>query len=708
MKNAVLFAVLLCSFVLVESGVAEGKNRNTAVSAKSKRARVALAKSNKGRSEALLNRLAGIAQKLGVPPDNIELTRYAVKQPAHFARVVSHASTIDIPFFALVGAVKAAKGRDLPAIGSFTKAKCELPITIIESVFGKADSFIDDAKGKQDTNAVLSVAKEYAAQYAKEQSAAAKQRLIDELSQAIPYFGEIKTICSFAFDTTLSSERNIQKFVTEKPKLLYRAYNSFAEGNYGDGVAALMELGAAADIACEFLDKAVAGGAIGRLPVLGSLARGVCKNFVGKVIDGVKGVVIGGIGYAEDGVKAITGFGQDVGCAVYSIFGEGCSTAPPPDPFTQALESAKAWCAGRGGMKAFSSKVPGQDAGFTCVDTSACRKAAGGPISCITAQDKSAWEAQRKIRLLTDIAGQLPADIAAFVQKYGALCPLQDSECKNGIGLVASQGGAAIKAAASNDPTTVYLVIKFTPFRLAETTARQVIRDAEFRVLPQKWIADFNERYTDRCKGSAQCNSKLTFIRGLVTTAVKIEHSNRPEAPHSAMSRFYAEGEQLAVNYFKTDVQADRAEDAATRKKIIQKAMMDATGREANAIEIAGYDIQLKDGKTTAAGIYADAVAQMNKFPKTRTEMLHRGYQTTMGRPANPNDLQYWLPRKEGYKEFVQAARNYLYSPAGQIELRSTVIRALTKQTGSGGIRPAQLEAAIQKYRTQKAVFSEM
>ena len=243
--------------------------------------------------ENLFNKLAGMLVKVGVNPDAIEMTRYTLKEPTKASTVFGHAAAQDYPFFALVGAVKAAKNKNFPGIGKFDQAACNTPITAIDVVFGKADAYVDNAKGKQDTNAVVGAAKQYAADYAKATTAQAKQELKDELAANIPYFGEIETICSFAFQTNFAIETAAINQIKATVTSIRRTYSALGDGDFVTAASEMFKLGAGKEVTCAFIDSAVGGGIVGRTPVLGTLAKNACAGFVGTVIDGFTGMVKG-------------------------------------------------------------------------------------------------------------------------------------------------------------------------------------------------------------------------------------------------------------------------------------------------------------------------------------------------------------------------------------------------------------------------------
>jgi hypothetical protein len=698
-KRSITLAIIISGLMLIShQSVLSNAPKTVTRATKTKKAAI----TSKKKRANLVDKLTAIAQKVGMDPDQIEWVRYAIKNPEHFATIVNHGVSQDYPFFALIGAVKIARRVNK----NFTQQQCNLPITIINEVFSKADSTIDDAKGKQDTNAVIDAAKQYAADYAKAQTASAKQELIAELAKYIPYFSEIPVICSAAFETNLSIERNLQKQITEKVKNFRLLYYALAKGNYVDAVAILSQLGASTDLACDFIDQAISGGLIGRTPILGALAKGACKNFTGKIFDAATGIIKGGVGYAEDGVKALANLGGKLGCEIYSWFGEGCSSAPP-SLLQQTLTASNSWCSARGGMKNFSSKVPGQDVSFSCNDGSACRKNQGGPMYCQTSEERAAWQAQRSKRLQNEILLTLPADAFEIRVRHRTRCPFNDKTCVADVNAVVDEAVSAIKNLAAVDPAGLYSFIRYVPFRQAEQKAQTIVHEADFRVRPQRWTADFKEKWLDRCKGSKQCNDKVTFARNLVTTSIKLKHQQNPKLPHSAMSVIYAEGEMAVVSYFKTAFQEDKTEDDAARKNAIRRAVLDATGREANPIEIIGYTIMLNKGEKNINGVYLDAVAQMNKFPKTRAEMIVRGYLAALGREPKPNELQFWQPRPESFKDFIAISRNYLYSPNGAKDLNETVRRFLSTK---GITRPSvdQVDTKIAQFAKAKVIFREM
>lgn len=727
MKKVLLGLVFICGLLLIAVQPVSAKTvKAKNVGSKNKKAEKRLVINEKNKRANLIDKLLGVAEKVGLDADQIEMVRYAIKNPIYFSSVFEHAAAQDYPFFALIGAVKVA--RNIKKLG-FTQEQCKLPITIIDEVFSKADSTIDDAKGKQDTNTVVGVAKEYAANYAKAKTDSAKTELIAQLAKNIPYFGEIPVICSFAFETNLKIEKNLYKLISEKVKTFSLIASNLDKGNYDEAVALIIKLGGSADIACDFIDQTVSGGLIGRTPVLGKLAKGVCQNFAGKVFQKGYGLIKGGLGYAEDGVIALKDFGEDIGCAVISVFGNGCSSTPPPDPTTQAKIAAEKWCSNKGGLKYFSSSATGklrrepaplntsgvEDSSlptfvqYACNDGySACDIKPGKSVCySMTPAERTAFLDQRKKRLLGDLQKTMPSEIGAISYIYISQCPLNDNVCKNQINAAFNEAKQKIISDATANPTTVYSFIKVLPFQQAEQKSRTAVQEAEFRVLPAKWAKDFSEKWNSQCKASQTCFEKLEFYKKITLLNVSQLHKNNPNAPHSAASIWYADGEKLAINYFKTEFGGDKKDDDAERKQAINNAVMNATGREANLIELSAYSIRLKKGEMDGKAVYLDAVSQMNKYPAERTAMINRAYQTAMGRDAKPDEIKYWQSRTESHLDMLAASRNWLWSPGGAQDLRETVNRALQK-TFPKRYTDAEINYIIEGVKAKKMIYSEI
>jgi hypothetical protein len=373
-------------------------------------------------ADGLFDRLKSYSN-LGIDPDQIEMARFAVHYPKEAAEVFEHAVSEDYPYFAIVGAVKAGRAN----ISGFTYAKCLTPITAIDTVFNKAASTIDNNAAKAKTNTVMGQASTYAANYAKAQTNEAKQQAIQQLAQNVPYFGDIPTICTFAFNTNFKAERNLNLVAGEGAKQVRAAYDDFKSGNVVSGVGDLISLGVSKEIACDLVDEAASGGLIGNVPGLGKLAKGACAGFVGSVIDGVQGFVKSVGGKAGD-------LAEGAYCEVKSIFANGCSEAPPlPQP--TGLSTATAWCQPFGGLASFISKTnQPDDYRVVCNDGSRCRAEPGKPPSCATAAEIALHQAAQIAKNNTDFQFKLPQWASQFQVRWIDQC--QDDACRIGLEII--------------------------------------------------------------------------------------------------------------------------------------------------------------------------------------------------------------------------------------------------------------------------------
>ncbi|UUZ50830.1 hypothetical protein LP420_14940 [Massilia sp. B-10] len=171
----------------------------------------------------------------------------------------------------MVGAAKVGRRANI-----LSYEQCRSPITVVDSVFAKADQTISDQQGKASTNAAMKTASDIAASYAHAQSDAAKQQLIEQLSDSVPYFGDIPTICLFAFETDFRAEKDIQAVASQVAHDVVNVYEALKSGDVITATEALLSLGAGKTVICKMVDDAVGGGIIGRTPLLGDLAKGAC------------------------------------------------------------------------------------------------------------------------------------------------------------------------------------------------------------------------------------------------------------------------------------------------------------------------------------------------------------------------------------------------------------------------------------------------
>lgn len=487
--------------------------------------------------ENLFNKLADVLVKVGVNPDAIVMTRYTLQEPAKASSVFSHAAAQDYPFFALVGAVKAARDKTFPGIGKFDQKACNSPITAIDVVFGKADAYVDNAKGKQDTNQVVGAAKQYAADYAKATTAQAKEQAKDELAANIPYFGEIETICSFAFQTNFAIETAAINQLKSTVGAIQRTYQALGDGDFVVAAAEMFKLGANKQVTCAFIDSAVGGGIVGRTPVLGTLAKNACAGFVGTVIDGFGGIVKGGVGVVESGLNWGWSAGKAGVCEVYSWFGSGCSKPIKLSTDQQNLVNAGKWCAPYGGLK--DGLFNGNDWSFTCNDNSMCRSRPGLASVCQVEADRQAWAAQQRQLIDLEFKAKLPVWQKSFAAKWQKECPLNNNQCRNQIAGIQIQTTNEIEAARKSKPNDTYAAITVYRHFAADNKARDLIEAEKFRVLPGAWKAQWDAGWTKKCP-DAQCRDMALMMSDTIVKTVAGQKKLKPNQPYSAMSPLYA------------------------------------------------------------------------------------------------------------------------------------------------------------------------
>ena len=564
-----------------------------------------------GTLDSLFGKLSGILKQAGVDPDQIEFARFVIKYPSEGATVVSRAIGQDYPFFALVATVKAAKGRDFPGVGTFTYDKCVMPVTAVDVVFAKADGGITSAQGKASTNALSGAAADYAAQLAKAQTAQAKEKVVAEMTAAIPYFGDLPTICRFGFETDLVAERQAKAAAGGAVKAVVKTYKAFKSGDVVTGVQTLMTLGVSGSAACGFVDQSVSGGVIGRTPILGDLAKGACSGFVGAIIDGVNGIIKGGVGLVEDTVSAVYGTGKKAACALYSLVGSGCSKRPPPDYATQVLTSAKKWCTPYGGFASLSmgpenlsasgvsqpsrqgpatpgpsetTVAPNSPYKFSCNDKSSCRRRGNGTVACVVEADRVAYQAQR--RALLDAEYKAFASWQqSFQSRWSAQCPAGDSGCRTAVsGIIAA---VLSKTAFYKSNGASYAKLVNEELLPAEDRAATAVEDARFRVLPKQWAITYDRRWSDGCEDD-QCRTALKFMTTGTLHAVKQRRAVKAKASYASMLPIFAEANRAAPGV----IAASKARAAKFNRQTTNAA---SSGWE--AIAIGAWQPRCADGK---------------------------------------------------------------------------------------------------------------
>jgi hypothetical protein len=473
-------------------------------------------------ADSLFDRLASYAN-LGIDPDQIEMAKFTVRYPKEAGEVFEHATEQDYPYFGIIGAVKIGRAK----VPGFTQGTCMTPITAIDTVFNKASSTIDDQKAKASTNSMMAQASTLAANYAKAQTADAKQQLVQKLQETVPYFKDIPTICTFAFNTNFKAEKNLSNVAGAVARQIVSAYNDFRSGDIVSGVGHLLTLGVSQEIACDLIDEAATAGVLGDIPGLGQLAKGACNGFVGGVIDGVEGVA-----------KAIGSAGKHLACDVASIFGDGCSEAPPAAP--TGLANATTWCQPFGGLKYYSSKTnQGNDYMVMCNDGSRCTVKPGLGASCATAAEIAAHQSAQIAKNKTDFDIKLPQWASQFETRWLGEC--LDDTCRMAIKLVRTATVLRLKNEHAADPAMPYAIVGLDQLYadqeaktlVSESAQRSVALNADMTAKAAVvWEQLTNDVWSRRCADSP-CVHEVSQIAAAMHKAAIARQAAEPDAGSS-------------------------------------------------------------------------------------------------------------------------------------------------------------------------------
>lgn len=589
-----------------------------------------------GIGDALFEKVKGLI--LGsVDPDAIEMARFSIEHPEHAATIYMRGAAQDYPFFGMIGAVKVARK------AGFSHEKCMTPILAIDSVFAKSSATISE--GKTETDDAMGAASAIAAEYGQAANDQAKQKLVEQLSATVPYFGDIPVICDFAFETDFQKETDIQNRVNQVSQDIRTAYYAFKSGDVVTGVAVLAALGASEKLACEMVDGAVLGGMIGRTPILGALAKGACAGFVGSVIDGFTGLVKGGVGFVEAGVKALAGGAKTVGCAIYSLIGSGCSEAPPPPT---ASGNAGPWCSAHGGVREFSTVTnAADDFIIACNNGLECRQSPGTAVQCATAAEIAARIAQEIAMADGEFQALLPQWQASFEARWSARCP--DEACKAGVRVVRLNATQLATNRHAAEPRVTFHPLTYLIFEAADRQAVSVIEELRYRVLPGRWAERFVPRWNERCEDN-QCRVAVKIIAANVLLQVQQKAAATPRPAYGSTAAAYALAEKQGAALVAESVQriADfNKANTAVASVAWENTAIDFWGRQcsdapcfpeikqlAALMRIAANLNQASD--TTMASLQAQNSASLQYGPKFKAAVVASAARAAAKVPAVP------------------------------------------------------------------------
>lgn len=142
------------------------------------------------------------------------------------------------------------------------------------------------------------------------------------------------------------------------------------------------------------------------------------------------------------------------------------------------------------------------------------------------------------------------------------------------------------------------------------------------------------------------------------------------------------------------------------RANTINLAYLEVYGRESSPTEQAAWDVQFQAGKATYASMVLEEKNKLNKNSAERKAMIDRAYQKAMGRTATAEDVQYWQPTTDHFRQIVEAARVYLYSTKGvqdRVETATRALKAANKPAADGDVKKV-----LTNYSSKKAIFSEI
>lgn len=224
-----------------------------------------------------------------------------------------------------------------------------------------------------------------------------------------------------------------------------------------------------------------------------------------------------------------------------------------------------------------------------------------------------------------------------------------------------------------------------------------------------------NDRDTSRVEASPQYPNAVkifttaaALVMGGETPDYEIKDSVIAFARTSRYSEKFNEGIKLndAINWFKDKLSYPSSE--IRRKLVINNAFQEVYGRDSMPNELSAWDTEVMAQKATYASIVLAEKGKLNKNSVERKATIDRAYQKSMGRNAAAEDLQYWQPRPEHFRQIVEAARTYLYSPSGAKDLKETVTRAYQTKYKGSPLVDSRIAKLTTDFTTTKSIYVEM
>jgi hypothetical protein len=214
---------------------------------------------------------------------------------------------------------------------------------------------------------------------------------------------------------------------------------------------------------------------------------------------------------------------------------------------------------------------------------------------------------------------------------------------------------------------------------------------------------------------SAFTSASVTVL-GRVPKSLGIEETDNSESEmlywlsymHSInMQQQYQDGTKFsdAVTVLKNLL----GQQAVIRQEIVNRAYLEVYGSKPGQAQLDFWCQQL----AAKTDWYVTMVDKLNKELNSnkglfdRRTIIRTVYVTAMGRDARDNDLNYWQSRTENYTQMLLANRNWLYSDAGNTDLRETVTTAF-KMKMKRDPSPKEVTDTANLFRPKKLIYIEM
>jgi len=151
------------------------------------------------------------------------------------------------------------------------------------------------------------------------------------------------------------------------------------------------------------------------------------------------------------------------------------------------------------------------------------------------------------------------------------------------------------------------------------------------------------------------------------------------------------------------------SQQGTPRRFVINNAYQTVYGSKAEEKHYAFWDAPIKANADWYATIVPKLRAELNsnKGPYTRDTVINVAYYMAMGRLARDHEMGAWKTRTEDYQQMLEAARAWLYSDAGNSDLReaiSTAFKVKMKKNAS----EQEITDTANLFRHKKLLYVDM